>query len=185
MHCICQWVATKWQMMLTFCGCGARVCMHVICQVMKPLTSRSGSWRRSVHTHPPSLTRFHQQYLEVCVCVCAVIFVSASLWTVCVRACGLCSNISSFLESPKNLRHSVWVCVFVAVYAYVFMATSVSLWVCGCACVCVRTSTLAPSIYSLSWRTARVCVFWMYDETSHAQRHTRTMPHTHTVCLIN
>lgn len=141
----------------------------------------------ALSTHIP---RLWQDFISntskcVCVCVCAVIFVSASLWTVCVRACGLCSNISSFLESPKNLRHSVWVCVFVAVYAYVFMATSVSLWVCGCACVCVRTSTLAPSIYSLSWRTARVCVFWMYDETSHAQRHTRTMPHTHTVCLIN
>lgn len=114
----------------------------------------------ALSTHIP---RLWQDFISntskcVCVCVCAVIFVSASLWTVCVRVCGLCSNISSFLESPKNLRHSVWVCVFVAVYAYVFMATSVSLWVCGCACVCVRTSTLAPSIYSLSWRTARVCV---------------------------
>lgn len=183
MHCICQWVATKWQMMLTFCGCGARVCMHVMCQVMKPLTSRSGSWRRSVHTHPPSLTRFHQQYLEVCVCV--LLF----LW---VLHCGLCACVcvaSAAIFHPfwSPLRTCGTLCECVCLWRCMHMYSWLPLCLCGCVgvhvCACAHLYSLQVFIHYHGEQ--HVCVFWMYDETSHAQRHTRTMPHTHTVCLIN
>lgn len=185
MHCICQWVATKWQMMLTFCGCGARVCMHVMCQVMKPLTSRSGSWRRSVHTHPPSLTRFHQQYLEVCVCVCVLLF----LW---VLHCGLCACVcvaSAAIFHPfwSPLRTCGTLCDCVCLWRCMHMYSWLPLCLCGCVgvhvCACAHLHSLQAFIHYHGEQHVCVCVcvlnvWWNFTRT---EAHTHHATHSHSL----
>lgn len=135
----------------------------------------------ALSTHIPRLWQDFISNTSKCVCVCVLLF----LW---VLHCGLCACVCvasaaifhpfwSPLRTCGTLCECVCLCRCMHMYSW--------LHLCLCVCVCVCTSTLAPSIYSLSWRTARVCVLNVWWNFTRTEARTHAMPHTHTVCLIN
>lgn len=104
-------------------------------------------------------------------CVCFVI-------SVCVSMCSMCMCVGS-AATFHSLQGPIRTCrTLCCVCGLVTLCGCVCICIYGCFCACVCTSTLAPSIFPLSWRRVRV-VRWKVTDT-----HTRTN-HTLTVYLIN
>lgn len=142
--------------------------MHVMCQVMKLLTSRSSSRHRPVRTHLCLWQDFISNTSKSVYCYFCECFI---VDCVCVASAAIFHPFWSPLRTCGTLCECV--CVFVAVYAYVFISVP----------VCAHLHLLAAFIHYHGEQHG--CVFGMYDESSHTRSYAHHATHTHTVCLIN